>query len=135
MSPVGEHGNDVRLLQRRRHSNLALEPLGADAGGELRREDFDDDLAAEADFVGDEDARHPAAAELALERVGSAQRRLELGLKVGHAAECTVRYGEGREIKSAIAASSPAGRDRLGFSQAAGSAVPGAPCSLHTTSE
>ena len=44
------------------------------------REHLHDDLASEPDFVGDEDARHPAAAELALERVRSTQRRLELGL-------------------------------------------------------
>ena len=84
-----EHGNDVRLLERRRRADLALEPLGADAGGELGRQDLDDDLASEPRLVGDEDARHPAAAELALERVGSTQRRLELGLKVRHGGEST----------------------------------------------
>ena len=76
-----QHWNDVRLLQRRRRADLPLESLGADARASSG-EDFDDDLAPEPDFIGHEDARHPTAAELALEGVGSTQRRLELGLKV-----------------------------------------------------
>ena len=113
MSPVDEHRDDVRLLQRRRHADLALEALGADSGGELRREDFDDDFAAEPDFVGDEDARHAAAAELALEGVGSTQRRLELCLEVTHAAECMTRTDLRRDLRSDAPCSVERRRDKV----------------------
>ena len=41
---------------------------------QFRRQHLDDDLAAERRLLGDEDARHAAAAELALERVGELPR-------------------------------------------------------------
>ncbi len=44
-------------------------------------------LRPSACLVGDEDARHAAAAELALDGVRSAQRRLELALEVCHGGE------------------------------------------------
>ena len=45
---------------------------------ELGRQHLHDDFAPEPMLVGDEDARHAAAAELALERVAAAEGRLEL---------------------------------------------------------
>src|SRR5205814_8653070 len=42
--------------------------------GKFRVEHFDDDLASEASVAGDEDARHPTAAELALEVVRAGER-------------------------------------------------------------
>jgi hypothetical protein len=77
-----EHGDDVRLLQRRGEPDLALEPLGADALRELGREELDDDFATEARLVGQEDARHAAAAELLLEGIGGAERRLQLRAQI-----------------------------------------------------
>ena len=70
----GEHGDDVGLLQPRGELDLAVEALGADVGCELGGEDFDDDEAIEPDLAGEEDARHAAAAELALDGVGAADR-------------------------------------------------------------
>ena len=80
----GEHGDDVRLLERSGHPDLPLEPVGADAGGELGREHLDDDASAEAHFVSDEDARHASTTEFTLEGVGAAKRCLNLILKVFH---------------------------------------------------
>lgn len=70
--------DDVRLLEPRRHANLAREALVRHAGRELRREHFHHDLAAERALLGYEHARHSAAAELALELVGLTERALEL---------------------------------------------------------
>src|ERR1043165_9507024 len=62
--------------------DLALEALDADTGGHLRRQHLDDDLAAQAGLLGEEDPAHPAAAQLLLDAVGIAERRLEAGLEV-----------------------------------------------------
>src|SRR6266581_4090024 len=83
--PGGEDRNDVRLLQPGGQPNLAREAIGRHAGRELRRENLDDDLAAERRFSGYEYARHAATAELALESVSSAERRLQLIAEVHHA--------------------------------------------------
>ena len=58
--------------------DLAAEAVDVDAGGELGREHLDHDLPARAPFLGQEDAAHPAAAELALEAVRAAERVLQL---------------------------------------------------------
>src|SRR6185437_2759518 len=73
-----EHRDDVGLLQRRGDPDFALESLGAEPGGELRGKNFHNDAAAESPLFGDEDARHAAPAELAVEGVRSAQIRLEV---------------------------------------------------------
>ena len=52
--------------------DLSLEPLGRHSSCEFRREDLHDELAPEPDFVEEEDARHSAATELALQSVGRA---------------------------------------------------------------
>ena len=46
---------------------------------DLGREHLDDDLPAEPRLLGEEDAAHPAAAELALDAVGVADHRLQAG--------------------------------------------------------
>ena len=58
----GEQRHDVRVLQPGGELNLALEPVDAHPSGHFRREHLDDDLAAESDFLREEDAAHAAAA-------------------------------------------------------------------------
>ena len=88
-SPARQQRDDVRLLQRRREPDLAREPLGAQSLGQLRRQHLDDHVAPERVSSRDEHARHAAAAELALERVGRAERRLKaLPGEVRHLATC-----------------------------------------------
>ena len=58
--------------------DLALEPVDVDAGAELDRHDLDDDVSAERGLGRREHARHPAAAELALDGVRRAEHRLQL---------------------------------------------------------
>jgi len=52
-------------------------PLGADARPHLRRQDLHHHLPAERHLRGHEDTTHPTAAQLAIEPVGVAERRLE----------------------------------------------------------
>jgi hypothetical protein len=54
-----------------------LEALGRHAGRELRGQHLDHDRPAEGGLVRGEDARHAPAPELAVERVGVGQRRLQ----------------------------------------------------------
>ena len=70
------HGDHVRVLKARRDLDLAMKPLDADAGGEFRREHLQRDRASKREFVRDEHARHPAAAEFPFELVGTTERRL-----------------------------------------------------------
>jgi len=63
--------------------DLALEPLDVHPGGHLRWEDLDDDVPTEAHFLGEEYPAHPPAAQLLLDTVRIADRRLEAGLEVG----------------------------------------------------
>ena len=76
------HRHDVRLLQRRRELDLTREALGAERGGQLRRQQLDHHVAAERFVARHEHARHAAAAKLTLERVGSAERGLQLSAEV-----------------------------------------------------
>src|SRR5512143_329740 len=72
-----EQRHDVRMLQSCGKFDLALEPLGGYARSQLGRQQFHDDTTAQARFLGEEHARHAAATELTLDRVGGAERRLE----------------------------------------------------------
>ena len=74
--------NRVRVTQGGGELNLTPEPLGADGGGELRREDLHDDAPSERRLHRGEDAAHTRTPELALERVGGAQGVLELVAEV-----------------------------------------------------
>ena len=76
-SSGGEQRNDVRLLQRGDHPDLALEPFQAEAFDQLGCEDLHHDLSSEPRFVGHEHAGHAAAAQLPLECVRVAQCSLE----------------------------------------------------------
>jgi len=68
----GEQGDDVRVLQLGGALDLTAEPLHVEPGGEVRGQHLDHDLAIEGDLGGDEDATHPATAELALDAVYAA---------------------------------------------------------------
>jgi hypothetical protein len=59
-----EKRNDVGMLQAGGELNLALEPFHVDRRPHLGRQELDDDLAAEADFLGEEHPTHAAAAQL-----------------------------------------------------------------------
>ena len=74
----GEHGYDVRFLERRGELDFPGESRGRESVGELRWQHFDDDIAAEGFVAGDEHAGHPARAQLGLHRVAAAERLLEL---------------------------------------------------------
>ena len=74
----GVHRHDVRMLQLGREEDLAIEALDVHARRELGRQHLHDDLATERGVFGEEDARHAATAELALDRVGGAEGLLEL---------------------------------------------------------
>ena len=79
-----EHRDDVRLAERRGELDFALEALDRQPLRQLRRHDLDDHLAVEPRLLGDKDARHPAAAQFAVNGVLARQRGAELG-EVVHA--------------------------------------------------
>ena len=81
---VAEHGNDVRLLQRRGELDLPRETLGAETRRQRSaREHLDHNVALEAQVAREEHARHASPTELTLERVRGAERDLELLLGEG----------------------------------------------------
>ena len=65
--------------------DLALEPFGAERGGQLGVQDLERDRAVVPEVVGEEHRRHAAAPELALEPVPVCQAALELVTEVCHA--------------------------------------------------
>ena len=67
--PGREHRHDVRMLQRRGELDLAPKALDVDAGRHLGREHLHDDAPSERRLLGEEDVRHSAATELALDSV------------------------------------------------------------------
>ena len=67
-----------------RDADLAQEPLGAEHRAELGVEHLDRHLAVVPDVVGQVDRGHPAAAELALERIAAGQLGSQGGLEVRH---------------------------------------------------
>ena len=74
------------MLQPRRELDLAQEPLGAQAVGQLGAQHLERDRPVVPEVPGEVDRRHPAAAELALERVAAGQ--------------CGLRAARGRERSS-----------------------------------
>lgn len=85
------------MLESRGHLDFPLEPVGTDAGGDLGRQDFDDHFAPQRLLFGDEDPRHPAAAEFALQRVGGAEGVLQIVAQchrrpVSGEVECRLRW-------------------------------------------
>ena len=79
-----EHGHDMRMLQRGREHDLALEAIDGDAGRELPRQHLDHDLTAERVVGGDEDDRHATATELTLDGVGGPECPLDVFANVSH---------------------------------------------------
>src|SRR5689334_12529731 len=77
-----QNRDDVRMLELRGDHDLALEALGAHSRRKIGRQDFHNDAAAERALLGEKHATHPAAADLALQRVSGAQRGLQLILKI-----------------------------------------------------
>src|SRR5689334_600192 len=69
------------MLESRRHLDLATEAVDVEPGTELRRQDLDDDIAAERDFTHDEDARH-SAAEILGDLIAIAERALETSSQI-----------------------------------------------------
>ena len=64
--------------------DLAQEPLGPERRGNLGAEHLEGDAALVAEVPGEVDRGHPAAAELALDRVAIRQGRLQAGEHVRH---------------------------------------------------
>ena len=63
----------MRVLELGGEVDLALEPLGAERGGELGMKDLQRDASVMPEVVRRVDGRHAAASELALEHVAVAQ--------------------------------------------------------------
>jgi hypothetical protein len=72
-----EHREDVRVLQRRGHADLAVEPLGAGVAGDDRQDHLERHRPRVLEVAGQVDHGHAAPAELALEQVAVAERVYE----------------------------------------------------------
>ena len=66
---------DVGMGEPRGEPDLAQEPVGAQGGGELGAQRLEGDDATVPEVVGQEDDRHPAATQLALDRATARQGR------------------------------------------------------------
>ena len=75
--PVGlsdeQHRHDVRMVNARREPDLAVESVDAERPRQLRGQHLHDDAPVERAFLGHENARHAAAAQLAIESVGAGE--------------------------------------------------------------
>ena len=67
-------GEDVGMLETGGELDLPLEPVGADGDGELRKQHLQRDGAVVLEVAGEVDGGHPAATELALERIAVRER-------------------------------------------------------------
>ena len=72
------------MLQPGGDADLALEPLGAERGGELGMEHLERDRAVVAEVLGEVHRGHAAAPQLALEPVSVAEGGLERGAEISH---------------------------------------------------
>ena len=68
---------DVRVVQPGGDLDLVQETAGADLLGQVGTQYLDRDVAVVLEVVGEEDPRHPALAQLALEAVPGRERRAE----------------------------------------------------------
>src|SRR5438874_12512288 len=73
----------MRMLKLCRELNLSAEAVEAHARCRVVLENFHHDLSLESAVHRDENATHPAAAELAVEGVGVSERRFESATEVG----------------------------------------------------
>ena len=71
------HAEDVRMLELRRGRDLAAEALRTQRRGKIGIEHLERDAPLMLRIPRQVHGRHPAAAQLALDRVGVADRRLE----------------------------------------------------------
>ncbi len=78
----GEEGNDVGVLQTRGDAQFALEPFHRDALSQLRREHLHDDFSAQPNVPREKDSGHATAAQLPVQRIAGAERRLESSAEV-----------------------------------------------------
>ena len=79
-----KQGDDMRMLQPRRELDLALEAIGAQPGGEIRRQNLDDDPSVEREIMHEEDTRHPPTTELPLDSIPLAKACFQPFLEVGN---------------------------------------------------
>jgi len=94
VGPAGiEHGEDMGMLQAGGKTNLALEALGPERGGELRVQDFDRNRAVVPKVLGQKDRSHATPAKLTLDAVAICQRGLQLGPEVHQEVRCPMRGG------------------------------------------
>jgi hypothetical protein len=80
-----DEGQDVGVLQLCGDPDLAQEPLGAEGRGQFGVQDLEGDGTIVPDVVRQEDRGHPAATELALDRVGGGECFGEPRSEVGQA--------------------------------------------------
>ncbi len=78
-------GEDVRVGQLGRDLDLPQESLRADLGGQVRPKHLERDAPVMALVLREKDDSHPALAQLASDRVATAQRRPQELNKVRHA--------------------------------------------------
>ena len=74
-----EHRQDVGVVEAGGDPDLAEEPLGAEAGGQLGAHELDGDRALVPEVAGAVDRGHPALAELLLDLVAVTERVREAG--------------------------------------------------------
>ena len=86
-----QQGQDVRMLEIRGDLDLAVEPLGAERGGEVRTQDLDRDLPLVAQVLREVDSRHAATAEFAFNGVAVSEGGREPGGNLGHGAKIGLR--------------------------------------------
>jgi hypothetical protein len=88
--------DDVWVLQSRRDLNFASKAVDVDAGAELRRQHFYDDVATEVDFAGDENTRHPTA-QIVGDLVAVAERALNALGQISHRFLVQASSGSGKK--------------------------------------
>jgi hypothetical protein len=87
------------MLELSGQMDLAAEPLDAHPGRQLRQQHLDDHLPLQRRLQRQEDARHPPAAELALDAVDLAQRSLQLLLEIGgHGSNVALRRSRSHRL-------------------------------------
>ena len=91
--PRREDRHDMRVLHPRDELDLAPEAIGTHPDRRFAREHLDHDVAVERQIVRHEHARHPTAAELALDAVAVTERTLEgRRERIGHVG---IAFGRG----------------------------------------
>jgi hypothetical protein len=65
------------MLERCGQSHFSCKPLGAQSRGAGAAQALEDDNAVEFELASEEDSRHSATAELAVDGIGGAECRLE----------------------------------------------------------